>query len=95
MEEDETEHLMKGENGKILKDSIGQLKTSEMKAKELGIKGDAKPYPIVATNSEGVKIVEINNKYFELKTDEKCKLLKQLIKWCEEELLTNPNENGN
>ena len=30
MEEDETEHLMKGENGKRLKESIGQLKTSQV-----------------------------------------------------------------
>ena len=40
MEEDETEHLMKGENGKILKESISQLKTSEMEEheiKQLGI----------------------------------------------------------
>ena len=41
MEKDETEHLMKGENGKRLKESISELKKSEMEEhliKQLGLK---------------------------------------------------------
>ena len=37
MEKDETEHLMKGENGKILKESIGQLKTNKNERMEVVI----------------------------------------------------------
>jgi hypothetical protein len=57
--------------------------------KNLKIGIDAQPNPIVATNKDGVKIVEINNNYYGLDLEQKQKLLKTLVEWCESELTNN------